>query len=154
MNRLILAALPLLLLGLAAGAEASIRPAGFARTAQEVSDAAAGGAVELCQNDETYGDDSYYGDQGYQDEYSDEYTDEYGDALPEDQAAEDEYADDEYADDEYADAQGYEDEYTDDQGNEEDEYDVTQDDNYYDKDPRSLVQPGDTFDPFLPPPNE
>ena len=132
MNRLILAALPLLLLGLAAGAEASIRPAGFARTAQEVSDAAAGGAVELCQNDETYGDDSYYGDQGYQDEYSDEYTDEYGDALPEDQAAEDEYADDEYADD-----QGYEDEYTDEQGYEEgDEYDATQDDEYYDSDPQ------------------
>ncbi len=132
MNRLILAALPLLLLGLAAGAEASIRTDGFARTAQEVSDADAGGAVELCQHEETYGDDSYYGDQGYQDEYSDEYTDEYGDALPEDQAAEDEYADDEYADD-----QGYEDEYTDEQGYEEgDEYDATQDDEYYDSDPQ------------------
>ena len=150
MKRLILAALPLLMLGLAAGAEASIRTDGFARTAHEVSGADAGGAVELCQHEETYGDDNYYGDQ----EYQDEYTDEYGDALPEDQAAEDEYADDEYADDEYADDQGYEDEYTDDQGYEEDEYDVTQDDNYYDKDPRSLVQPGDTFDPFLPPPNE
>ncbi|MCL4246167.1 MAG: hypothetical protein KJ002_13725 [Candidatus Dadabacteria bacterium] len=141
MNRLILAALPLLLLGLAAGAGASIRPDGYARTASEASEADASGAVGLCQHEETYGDDNYYGDQGYTDESSDEYTDEYGDALPEDQAAEDEYADDE----------GYEDEYTDEQGyQEEDEYDVTQDDDYYDKDPQSLAQPGDTFDPYSP----
>jgi len=144
MNRLILAALPLLMLGLAAGAGASTRTDGFARTASEVSDA--GVVVELCQNDETYGDDSYYDDQGYQDEYSDEYTDEYGDTLPEGQAAEDEYYEDEYADD-----GGYEDEYADEHGYEEgDEYDVTQDDNYYDKDPQSLVQPGDTLDPYAP----
>ena len=141
MNRLILAALPLLMLALAAGAEASIRTDGFARTASKISGADAGGAVELCQHEETYGDDNYYGDQ----EYQDEYTDEYDDALPEDEYAEDEY------DDEYADDEGYEDEYTDDQGyEEEEEYDVTQDDYYYDKDPKSLVQPGDTLDPYVP----
>ncbi|HML96786.1 MAG TPA: hypothetical protein PKC29_15305 [Thermodesulfobacteriota bacterium] len=150
MNRLILASLPLLMLALAAGAEASIRTDGFTRAAPEISKADAGGAVELCQQEETYGDDNYYNDQGYEDEYSDEYTDEYGNAVPGDQPVEDGYAEDEYADDE-----GYEDEYTDEQGyQEEEEYDVTQDDNYYDKDPRSLVQPGDTFDPFLPPPNQ
>ena len=143
MNRLILAALPLLMLALAAGAEASTRTDGFARTQPEVSRADAGGAVELSQHEDTYGDDNYYGDQGYEEEYSDEYTDEYGNPIPEDQAAEDEYVDDEYADDE-----GYEDEYTDDQGY-EDEYGVTQDDNY-DNDPESQVQPGDTFDPYAP----
>jgi len=142
MNRLILALLPLLLLALAAGAEASILADGFA---PEASDADAGAAVELSQHEETYGDDNYYDDQGYGDGYSDEYTDEYGDALPEDQAAEDEYAEDEYAD------EGYEDEYTGEQGYQEgDEYDVTQDDYYYDKDPKSLVQPGDTLDPYAP----
>ena len=146
MKRLILAALPVLMLALAAGAEASIRTDGFAQAASEVSEADAGGAVELCQYEDSYSNDNDYNDQGYEEEYSDEY----GDALPEDHAAEDEYADDEYADDEYVDDQEYEDEYTDDQGYEEDEYDVTQDDNYYDKDPRSLVQPGDTFDPYAP----
>ena len=131
MNRLILAALPLLMLALAAGAGASIRTDGSGRTASEVSEVDADGAVELSQHEETYGDDNYYGDQRYEEEYSDEYTDEYGNPLPEDQAPEEEY-DDEYADDEYADDEGYEEEYTDEQGYEEkDEYDDATQDDYY-----------------------
>ena len=132
MNRLIIAALPLLALALSAGAEASLRTDGFG-----VSEAAAHGAIELSQHEETYGDDNYYGDQGQ----TDEYADEYGDALPEDhdQPAEDEYTD-----------EAAEDEYADEEVSGEEEYDVTTDDDYYNKDPQSLVQPGDTFDPYAP----
>jgi len=137
MKRLIIAALPLLALALSAGAEASLRPDGPARTASGAT-----GSIELAQHEETYGDENYYGDEG---QPPDEYTDEYGDALPEeDQPAEDEYGDEEQS----------EEEFTDEQVSGEEEYDVATDENYYDKDPHSLVQPGDTFDPFLPPPNQ
>lgn len=132
MNRLIIAALPLLVLALSAGAEASLRMDGFARTASGGSGVDAGGVIELGQHDEAYDDENYYGDQGHADDYSDEY----GDALPEDQPVEDEYADEEGYEDEYADEEGYEDE--------------VEDDDYYNKDPQSLVQPGDTFDPYAP----
>ena len=135
MKRLIIAALPLLALALSAGAEASLRTGGAARTAS-----GAAGSIELAQHEETYGDENYYGDEGQ----TDEYADEYGDALPEDQPAEEDYADEEQS----------EEEFTDEQVSGEEEYDVATDENYYDKDPHSLVQPGDTFDPFLPPPNE
>ena len=132
-NRLIIAALPLLALAFSAGAEASLRMDGFAQTASQSSVA---GAIELTQHEDTYGDENYFGDQGQ----TDEYTDEYGDALPEDQPAEEDYAD-EAAEDEYADEEGYEDEV---------EVDAADDGDYYNKDPQSLVQPGDTFDPYAP----
>ena len=129
MNRLIIAALPLLALALSAGAGVSLGADGFARAAET------GGALELAQHEDTYGDDNYFGDQ----EQTEESTDEYGDALPEDQPAEDEYADDEAAEDEYADDEEYED------------VEVDADDgDIYNKDPQSLVQPGDTFDPYAP----
>lgn len=127
MNRLIIAALPLLVLALSAGAEASLRTDGLARTGET------GGVLELAQHEDTYGDDNYFGDQ----EQAEESTDEYGDALPEDQPADEEYAD-EAAEDEYADDEGYE---------EEVEADA---EDYYNKDPQSMVQPGDTFDPYAP----
>jgi len=135
MKRFIIATLPLLALALSAGAEASLRTGGPARTASGAT-----GSIELAQHEETYGDENYYGDEGQ----TDEYADEYGDALPEDQPAEDEYADEEQN----------EEEFTDEQVAGEEEYDVGKDDNYYDKDPRSMVQPGDTFDPFLPQPEQ
>jgi hypothetical protein len=134
MKRFIIAALPLLALALSAGAEASLRTGGLAGM---VSGAA--GSIQLAQHEETYGDENYYGDEGQTND-----ADDYGDALPEDKPAEDEYADEEQN----------EEGLTDEQAAGEEEYDVATDENYYDKDPHSLVQPGDTFDPFLPPPNQ